>query len=187
MAILPTADQLERLTLRALAVYAERAARRDSVALHRVIDESIVEAPLHILQKVASIRELDWADSVAAPLAASRVLKATAALEAPEMKVAAVCLTSAARAAMNLLHAARSGTNVDKARYYRRRAAGAAARVADWAAHVLDGEAAARANDAAAHDYEVLMKTCGQHEDVVLGDPIDLSDERWAVRSRPDL
>ncbi len=184
MTTLPTANQLERLTLRAIAAYAARSARRGSAPLRGIVEDNIIEAPLRVTEGVASVRELDESVKVSIPLAASCVVKAMAALETPQMRVAALCLTRAARVSLAVLEAVRSEPPVlpGWARTQIGHASHAAAPIPDNAAFALGDPWATTVIHAARSDYEILLQEFGEHTDVVLGEPIDFSDEWWRER-----
>jgi hypothetical protein len=65
------------------------------------------------------------------------------------------------------------------------RAARGAAKIPGAAVRaVVDENVAKAVIDAACNDYEILLRTFGEHEDVILGHPIDLSDEWWLKETR---
>jgi hypothetical protein len=178
MTSLPRAEQIERLTLRAIAAYAARAARRGSVVLRGAFEDELIEEPLRMTEKLASVRDLDQSDAVASALVTARVAQAMGALTTPQAKLAALCLTRAAGVVRCVLAAA-PPSSPEWAPHYIARAAREAAKIPDTAARALGEPAATEAIDAARSDYEILLEEFGEHQDIVLGEPIDLSDEWW--------
>jgi hypothetical protein len=166
---------LQRLPLRAIAAYAARAARRVEPRLRGAIDCDIIEHAVSLLENVASSEHLDRLDVASALLAASRA--AGAAVAAPamlEIHLAANCITGAAMTAYHILE-----STLEPPERVERHAA-YAADAAEWMAACADdvlGELGAGAADAAAQkDYEILLKTFGEHDVVTIGDRIDLSE-----------
>ena len=90
---LPTAQQLAKLPLRALAAYAAKCARRGTASLRGVLDDELIELPLRLAEEFATRRELDHSDGIAAPLAASRVAAFMGLLKSPHQRIAALCLS----------------------------------------------------------------------------------------------
>ena len=175
MGDLPTIEQLQKLPLRALAAYAARAARRARPVLRGVIDDSLVEDILSIVESVVSAEDLGRFDSCSALDAGSRMLKASVSIQKSDTQTLAVlCLFRTARAAYAVLQYVHDVADPDLASC----SAAYAANAAEGAArgHVAHDELAATlAAKAARADYEMFLKTQGQHDTVTLGRPIDLS------------
>jgi len=171
---LPSAEQLQRLPLRAVAAYAARAARRVQPAVHGFIDDDIIEGAVSIVETIASAHFLECVDPASVPLAASRV--AAAAADAPRIPEVHLALMAILRALDTAIEVLGTIEAPNRSRYYAGRAAQKAERVARAAADVFDKSAAAAADAAARTDYDSLVKIFGEHDDVLLGDPIDLSE-----------
>ena len=172
MTKLPTAEQLKRLPLRAVAAFAARAARRVARELRGAIDEELMERALSSIESVASSERLDRLDAASACLLGSRLAGAAAALKTPKQRLSALPVLSGIRAAYAVLQ---SAAEPERAEYYAAYAARAAERAAR-AADVLDEPVALAATNAAGADYEMLLRTYGENSAVVLGEPVDLSD-----------
>ena len=172
MGNLPTIEELQKLPLRAIAAYAARAARRVRPVLRGVVDDGLVEEVLSIVESVVSAEDLDQLDASSAMFAASRIIGASRSIQKSDSQAYAVmCLFDAARTAYSVLQC------VDyphRESHYAAYAASAAECAAgDYVA--LDEPAATLAAKAARADYEMFLKTQGQHETVTVGRPIDLS------------
>ena len=172
---LPTAEQLAKLPLRAIAAYAARCARRRGLLLRGAIADEIIESPLKITEKLASVRELDYSDGVTVALAAKRL--------AAEMDDLPSHQARAALGLFRLMHVVGGIITVAQGRADPQHihnqivdAARAAAAIPD--SDVID-ESAVAARIAAMHDYEILLRSFGEHDRLVLGEPIDLSDQWW--------
>lgn len=176
---LPSAEQLQRLPLRAVVIYAVRSARRVLPALPANMDDCVVEEALMLAEAVTSTESLQRLDPSPIHLATARVLEAFLVQKELEERRpgeirAVLSINSATRAAAAVLSAACESDRPDRvarhAAYVARAAEATAGRV-----DILGETMAAAANVAAARDYEILLKTFGEHEPSVIGDPIDFS------------
>src|SRR3989304_9539293 len=162
--LLPTADELQKLPMRAVVAYAARNARRLSSALRGIVAEPILDDALRAVDTVwrtHSIAEIDRAAIVAA---SQRVAEAYAAapagMKSPERFLLVFSLVNAALAAVDTIEAA---AHPGSARHQMERAAAEAQKAASRIA-ALDKRAATTAAEAARNDYELLLKSCGGHE-----------------------
>jgi hypothetical protein len=183
MMSLPTSDQLQILTLRAIAAYAARCGRRAAVVLRGAVDDEVIEAPLRFVERLASVRELDRADEVLALQASGSVVAVMAGLTGVG-KLAALCLTRQSGVSVGVFEAARSSFEGPDARSQAARAARSASKVAVDMVDALE-ETETPPEDlinAVCRDYQILLTEFGEHENVVLGEPIDLSERWWRRR-----
>jgi len=169
---LPTAEQLKKLPLRAIAAYTARAARRVLPELRGAVDDNIIEEALSLVENVASIEHLDLLDAASAALVASRTVGEAISLRGRQ-DIAVLSIFSAACTAHLLLM---SAFEQHRAGRYAASAGREAERTARDSVAALDEPMATAAAEAARTDYETLLKTFGEHETVVVGDPIDLSE-----------
>ena len=176
---LPTTEEVEKLTLRAIAVYAARCARRATPLLRGLLDDEIIELPLRMAEKLGSERHLDISDTAAAPLAAAQIAAAMDSLNTRQAKLAALSLTRVADVVSMVLNAATNPTREEWTRGQRMRAARSAVKTPVHVVHALGKAAASIAIEAARSDYEVLLNEFKEHQNVVLGEPIELSEEWW--------
>ncbi len=174
MALLPSHVQLQRLPLRAIDAYAARAARRIRSVLRDAIDDKIVDDALSIVESVASVDHLDRQQAASAAFSASKIAGAAANLKMQkrETHLAVFCLLATTRTACAVLLGALEPSRVA---HYAAYAARAAAQAASCAGKILDGDTATAGHDAIARDYEKLLGAFGEHENVIVGQPIDLS------------
>jgi hypothetical protein len=175
---LPTSEDIQKLTPRAIVAYAVRCARRAAIQLRGSVEDEIIEAPLRIAERLASAVELDQTAGVATPRAAARVARAMGTLREPSTVLAALCLTRAADVAMHILRAIAQPSS-KRGRIQAVRAARAAAELSRWAASAADEPESTARVESARRDYEFLWKHFGREREVVLGEPIDLSSEWW--------
>ena len=171
---LPTAEQLEKLPLRAVAAYVARATRRVLPKLCGIVDDDIAEEAISIPERVASCERLDPADASSA-LQAAELMAKTAARTVRSQKYRAPLTICFGTLTAELLLRAAFQKDTERAARYARRAARAAARTADRVVRTLDEPMATAAAEAVRTDYETLLRTFGEHQSVVVGDPIDLS------------
>ncbi|HEV3166106.1 MAG TPA: hypothetical protein VGZ22_18930 [Isosphaeraceae bacterium] len=143
-----------------------------------MIEEEIIEAPLRLAEKLASVLDIDWSVGITAAQAGLRVAKAMQSLEPPKASIAALSLTRVVDVVRAVRSAAENPSS-ERARRWIVRAAESAAKAQDRAARALHEPASTAVIEAARSDYQVLFKEFGEHEDVVLGEPIDLSEEWW--------
>ncbi len=170
---LPTAEELERLPVRAVITYATRTARRISLGLRGIVADDIVDNALRLAEAVSTadiIAELEPASII---LASERVVAAYA--EAPnslKSKDNFLILFSLAHVAMAAMHAILAAQYSGRARYQMGQVALEVKKTVDLI-YVLGEKAAAIAREAARHDYDTLFREYGEHDEVVIGEPID--------------
>jgi hypothetical protein len=171
---LPTIAQLEKLSLRALAAYAARAARRVWPLLRGVVGDTLVEEILSIAEAVASTENLGRLDSPSAMFAASRLSAASISIEkSASQTLAVMSMIAAARTAFAVLCCV---SIPDRAFSHAAHAASAAELAAkEWRA--LDEPAATQAAQAAIADYETLLKAHARTETNIFGAPIGLDED----------
>lgn len=172
MTNLPSAKQLERLPVRAVLAYAARAARRMSVELRGTVEDETFQEALSIAESVASAARLDQLGAAAGAFAAARVAGTLGAIATRQGYLAALSIMDVAGAASNAVLAAVVEKGARESATYVARAAEQAASRFD----ILEEPMAAAAIQAARRDYEILLRNFGEHEAVVIGDPIDLSE-----------
>jgi hypothetical protein len=171
MTILPSAEQLEKLPLRAIVAYATRAARRVSVILRGQAEYVIVNETLNLTESIVSSdasREISAASLMAA---AARLAAMSATLREPQKVLAAMSVRAAARAAYSAIQAISDTSRSD---YYARHAARAAATAAR-AIDALDEVAARAARERTRLDFEVLLQRFGEQHSVTFGQSFDIS------------
>lgn len=171
--MLPTADQLERLTLRSIAAYAVRGARRVSVMVLGVLDQDEIDRSFRALETFASTDDINQSDEVDSLNAAASVARAMVPLRDADA-IAALAVFRTASMASNLLGAA----NKTQPAQFARRGIWRAARAAAGIGRAGEQLGGAAAIEAARRDYEILRNEFGEHDDIVVGDPVDLS-EKW--------
>lgn len=166
---LPKTSELEKLPLRAIVAYAERVARRLSIELRGTIADDILDDAFRLIHKVCLNEDVD---ANAVMCGAQRVTSAYAATSGEATSnaqfriVFSIC--HAAMAAMNALLAAENPTRII---YYAKRTAIEAERT-NRAIESLSIEAACTAKADAIRDYEALLGEYGEHEEVILGNPV---------------
>ena len=180
MVDLPTTEQTEKLPLRAIAAYAARAARRARPKLCGVVDDDIAEEALSLVERLASMKDLHPADEVSALELPSRLWTAAIpcdpSVEGWQQHEAAMSLSSASLLVYWAISAALE-QDPDRAAQCATGAARDARATTVCAACAFDRPMATAIAEAAWADYRTLLAAFGEHEDVVLGDPIDLSPE----------
>jgi hypothetical protein len=173
---LPTAEELEKLSLRAVVVFAARTARRISSELRGVVPDHLLDDALRLAEAVATrdlIAEIDPASVVsAAERVAAGYADSPTAVQSPKRFSIVFALIHTALAAMYAILAAKDPNN---ARHQMRRAAENAQR-AIRPIKALDSKVADIAIEAARQDYEILLREYGEHEDVVIGEAIHCFD-----------
>ncbi|MFZ1933966.1 MAG: hypothetical protein WCB27_19180 [Thermoguttaceae bacterium] len=174
MTTLPTVEQLERLPLRAIAVYATRAARRARRVLHGVISDETIDSALTIAESVASADSFTFAQSTSASLAASRVAGEAAAIrtKSREIDYAVLCLLTSTRTASSVML---SVLRSNRLAYYLHYAARAAEQAASCAVGALSSKTFPCVCDAIVQDYEKSLSIFDTHGAVTVGKPIDTS------------
>ena len=169
---LPTANELERLPLRAVVAYAARSVRRLSAELRGLVADDIVENVLTQVDAVCTYYFLGELDQSALYSAAADVAGAMSTITPPAKIIIGLSLTRLATAASMVIEAAEDATRADRcmARAAKR------AEKAVQAIKALDDAAAATASAAAREDYEILLREYGPQNEVVIGDPVDCFD-----------
>ena len=172
---MPTAQDLEKLPIRAVVAYASRTARRLSSKLRSVIADDILDDALRLVDSVSMSYSIGDVDAASVLRASARVVEAYSAvpeeMKSLEKSRIVFSMVEAAQSAMRAVEAAADPAN---ARHQMKYAAGAAQRATrDFAA--LD-EGAAAAAEAARRDYETLLAAYGEHEEPMLGDPVHCFD-----------
>ena len=170
---LPTIEELQKLPIRAVAAYAARIARRLSPALRGIVADAILDDVLRLLDTVLTTDSL--AEVARAPLANSLVpltdayAAAPANTKSPENFLVVFCMIHAALAAMHAIEAAVDPASAD----HEMKGAAKEAQRATRTIGTLDNTAARAAAQAARQDYEVLLRVYGEHDEAVVGEPVD--------------
>jgi hypothetical protein len=173
---LPTAEDLERLPLRAIVAYAARAARRIGPELQTVVADVLIQDVLRLVDSALTPESITGGDKTLVVVMAERL--AAAFVEAPvsaQTVVKASLVFSLVQAALAAMHAVLAVDDPSNARRHIKRAAKCAQK-AVCPVKSLNGNAVDLAIQAARRDYEVLLREYGEHEDVVLGEPVDCLD-----------
>lgn len=170
---LPTVKDLEKLPLRAVVAYAARTACRISAEFRGIVADDVLDDALRLVDIVSTTHHLDEVDPASVIRASERVVaayeSAPASLQSVEKFRMLFSLVHAALAAMYALLAA---VDPDNARHQMERAAQAAQR-AVRPIEALNSEAASAASEAARRDYDILLREYGEHNEVVIGTPIE--------------
>ena len=176
-ASIPTAEQLEKLPLRAVVAYAARTARRLSSELRGIVADEVLDDVLQLVESVSTIDPIGMVNKVPVALAAERIVGAYA--DAPDslkslkkFRIVFSLAHAATAASFALLAAAHPVT----ASFERKVAADEAHR-AVRSITTLSSRAASAAADAARQDYEILLQEYGEHDQVVIGGPVDCFGE----------
>lgn len=169
---LPTAEQLERLPLRAVVAYAGRNAQRLGSGLRGVVANEVLDYLFQEIESVYSTHRSSEADKESIVRAAEKLV---AAYEDAPMGLKSLanlrivfCLGHAATAAELALVAA---AHPEDASFERKHAADEAQRTVRPIEGLSKKDADAM-TEAARRDYETLVREYGEHEDVVIGEPI---------------
>lgn len=170
---LPTVEELEKLPLRAVVAYAARTARRLSEELRGIVADDILDDALRLIDTVSTTYHVGEIDKASVIRAAGRIATAYAAapadLKSAEKFLVVFSMTHAAEAAMFALLAAAEPGNAVR---WRKDAVEEAQRTV-CCIRVLSSEAAPAARKAARRDYEIMLQAYGEHDEVVLGNPVD--------------
>lgn len=174
--VLPTAEELARLPLRAVVAYAARTARRVSSELHGVVPDQLLDEALRLVEAVSAIDQIEQVDKASLVHAGERVVTAYAAapagVKSPQRFLMVFSVVQAGLAAVYAILAA---LNPGSARHQMKRAAQDAERAAR-PIRALSAAGSLAAMQAARRDYETLVREYGEHDEVVIGDPIDCFD-----------
>ena len=173
MAGVRLADDLQKLTIRAIVAYAARVARRVSRGLRGVVATELLENALRLIEAVAADASIDEIDAASIAWAGHRVAEAYA--EAPTRKRTDLrfeAVVTLVQGVFTVYWASRA-ISCPQARSlgYRRRAANAAERSVRYI-RLLEPDQAAADLGAARDDYEVLLRQYGEHADLVPGVPV---------------
>jgi hypothetical protein len=174
---LPTAQELEKLPLRVVVAYASRTARRLSSELRGIVADEILDNVLQIVDLVSTASFIDDLDTSAIIRAAQHVAGAYAASSDESKSLEKFRIVfSITHTAITAMSACEAAADPSHAGFFMKRAAGAAER-AVRALEVLDAGAAAAAVEAARRDYETFLAKYGEHEEVIVGEPIHCFDD----------
>jgi hypothetical protein len=169
---LPTAEQLEKLPLRAVVAYAARTARRLSSRLRGVVADEILDDMLWLVELVSTTDLISEVDKTSVIQAAERVAAAYAdapsSLKSLEKFRIVFSLGHAAEAALFALLAATEPVYASD----NRKLAAEEAYHAVRPVGALSRRAANAAMEAARHDYDILLREYGEHEGIVIGEPV---------------
>jgi hypothetical protein len=176
-ASLPTAMELERFPMRAVVAYAARTARRVSAEFRGIVADDILDDALRLVDSVTTthlLGEIDWASVVRA---SERVVAAYDAAPAGMQSIEKDFLMfSVVQAALAAMHALLAAADPSNARHQMKRAATAAQR-AVAPIQALSSGAASSAREGARRDYEILLQEYGEHDEVIIGDPVSCFDQ----------
>jgi hypothetical protein len=173
---LPTAEQLEKLPLRAIVAYAARNARRLSSKLRGIVPDQVLDEVLQLMESVSTFNPIGEVDKRAVTRSAERITSAY--VDAPEdlksLKTFRIvfALSHAATTAAFALIAAADPVRANPERKVAAEEAQQTVRPID----VLQKKAADAARSAARRDYDILVREYGEHEEVVVGEPIHCFD-----------
>jgi hypothetical protein len=178
---LPDAEALRKLTLRGMAAYAARSARRGTESLRGIIEDEIIDKLLLLAEELAYSPTPNRSAGSSAALAAATVAKAMGNFKTEAMRRAGLCLTRTAMVTISILDAIAAAPRSVTAERYAALAASEAAQCARHAADALGGGGVSSemAISAACSDYAALLKYVGARETVVFGEPIPASDSFW--------
>lgn len=176
-AALPTALELEKLPIRAVVAYAARTARRVSSEFRGIVADDILDDALRHVDSVSMTHHLGEVDPASVITASERVIAAYVAAPASMKSVEKFrMLFSLVHAALTAMNALLAASNPSIARHQMERAAHAAQRAAR-PLESLSGEAATAAREAARRDYDILLRKYGEHDEVIIGDPVNCFDD----------
>jgi hypothetical protein len=171
--LLPTSEDLKKITMRGVLAYAARIVRNLTVALRSVIDDATLDDVLVRVDTIWATRVVDNDARVSLIRAAQRVAAAYAA--APEVEKS----LDNFRIVFSLTHLALSASHVAAAIDAPDRAHKEiipAVREAERAVRgirVLEKSRAIAAAEAAWRDYEIILREYGRHEDATIGSPVE--------------
>ena len=175
---LPTAEELEKLPLRAVVAYAARTTRRLSSALQGVVPDEVLNDALRLVDVVSAAKLICGVDQVSVITAAEHVAEAYAAAATDVKSLEKFRIVfSFIHAALAAMHAVEAAANPERARHEMN----LAARAAERAVRPIDalGDISSRAAaEAARQDYDVLLRVYGEHDEVIIGEPVDCFDKR---------
>jgi hypothetical protein len=170
---LPTANDLEKLPLRAVVAYAARTARRVSAEFRGIVADDVLDEALRLIDDVTTTHLLADVDAVSVVRASECVVAAyeaaPAEMQSTRKNYLVFSFVQAALAATSVIEAARGPS---KAWHQRKRAAREAQLAVD-PIRSLEGEAAIATFKSAREDVDLLVGNYGKHDEVVIGPPID--------------
>jgi len=173
---LPTAEELERLPLRAIVAYAARTANRISSELRGVIADDILDDALRLVVAVSTASDIGKVDAASLIRASERFTSAYAnaplRLRSKKKLFIVTSLIHAALAGMDALIAAEDFRREPENVRYQMRCAAQSAERATRPIKALTPKAAQTATEAARKDYDILLREYGEHEEVVIGEPV---------------
>jgi hypothetical protein len=175
---LPTAKELEKLPLRAVVAYAARTARRLSSELRDVVADDILEEALRLVDTVTVADPIIQVDPASVVRASENVTSAYEAAPGDMKSVVKLRMVfSLAHAALAAMYAVLAAEDRSHARHNMKRAAEDAQR-AIRPVNALTSNAASLAAQAARRDYDVLLQEYGEHEEVIIGEPVHCFDAK---------
>ena len=172
-AILPTSEDLTKLPLRAIVAYAVRTARRISFELRGVVAEHLMDELLCLVETALTTESIAGADKTLVLVAADHVAAAfTAAPVSVQSAEKALLIFSLVQASLTAMHAVLAVEDSKNARSHAKKAAECAQKTAS-PIKSLGNETALQA---AQQDYASLVRAYGEHDDIVLGEPVHCFD-----------
>jgi len=169
---LPTAKDLQKLTLRAIVAYAVRTTRRLCAELREKIGHELFDDSLRLISAVTTANRIQDIDGPSVILAAGRIFEAYASL--PESEKSAqrfLMVISVVHSAEVAVFARLAVRHPNRARHWTENAAQEAEWVSRYMQIICGGMAQTLIEDAC-KDYEILLQEYGQHSEVVIGDPV---------------
>jgi len=172
---IPNAEELGRLSLRAVAAYALRTARRVAGHFWDQLDEHTVRDALSACEAVISTDALDSLDAGLPLECASRLLDGGIASDTDASRTAATSISSCAITAHFVLQAActKESTAIVRDALHATRAA---TRTVQRAVRAFSGTDAVTVAEGAISDYETLQVTFLKDQVGVVGYPMRISD-----------
>ena len=170
---LPTASDLEKLPLRAVAAYSARSARRNSTEFRNAIsDDRVDDFVDDLLDRIDAV----WKSSNLEDANLQRILNAVSDLyeacsAVPDQSAIGFISIGISRAASVAIDLVRATSDPSRIEHYLQHAVEQAEKSVA-VVEMLPHENAA-AIIAACHDYNVLLNSCGVHEQATIGDPLD--------------
>jgi hypothetical protein len=168
---LPTAKELERLPLRALVAYATRSLKRLRPELRGAVDDHIVDRLIADADAVCTDPLIGHLNNAEITRTAAQLVEAMTAIDSRQKMMIALAFTRLATAAEMVIETVKYPTTA-------RRCITRAADAVQKAVHVVELLADSErvkmsgAIRAARRDYEVLLEAYGEHDTVLIGDPV---------------
>lgn len=178
----PTAEELAKLPMRAVVAYAGRNARRLSRELRGVVAEDILDDLLGLVDSVSTASVVSELEQTPLAIAAQRLTDSYAAAS-DEMKSLrkfhmVFSLVNATLAAIRVIEAVVRPQGASRPM----KSAAKRAHRTVWRLDALKESAARAARQAARQDYEILLSVYGEHDEVILGDPVDCFETEEEAR-----